>query len=178
MALVSGRYAALKLTSAFTGTPKVIPYLGSWDLTINLDTADATYFGSVWKTQIPLFQSWTASISGYLDVTTQSTFTDQNYIVDAAIEGTLIQDMRFHIGQTSSGNFWVPNYGSTFGGVCFDYTHGCYVSNYKVSASKDGIDSISFDLIGRGALIYVCGGTSGYSVLAEATVGMTTSPAT
>lgn len=174
MALMSGRYAALKLSSAVGSQPKVVPFLGSWDLNIKMDTAEATVFGDVWKTQMTMMSGWTASVNGYMDVTTASTFTDQMFIVNQAIEGNILHDCRFHVGQTSSGIFWAPNDNSTYGGMCYSTDYGAYVSGYRFSAAKDGIDSISFDLVGRGSLICVMGGTSSYAVLAESTIGMST----
>lgn len=178
MAIQSGRFAALKLSSALGATPKVVPFLGSWDLNIAFDSAEATVFGDVWKTQMPMMQGWTASVTGYMDVSSASTFTDQNFIVNQALEAALIQDIRFHVGPTSSGVFFVPNYGSTFGGVCYNSDYGAYVTGFKWGASKDGIDSISFDLVGRGALIMVYGGTSAYTVIAESTINQSTAAAT
>lgn len=178
MAIQSGRFAALKMSSAVGSQPKVVPFLGSWDLNIAIDNAEANIFGDVWKTQIPLMQGWTASVTGFMDVTTASTFTDQNFIVNQTFEGAIIQDIRFHVGPTSSGIFFVPNYGSTFGGTCYNTEYGAYVTGIKWGASKDGLDSISFDLIGRGALIMVAGGTSGYTVIAESTINQSTGAAT
>jgi hypothetical protein len=167
MALVSGRYAALKFSTLITDRPLNVNYIGSWDLTIAIDTMDATYFGSAWKAQKVGMGSWNASVTGYLDVTTQSTL--QNSITDYALEGALIQNLWLHEGPTSSGNFWAPNALSTYGGASYSTDAGAYISNYKIGASKDGIHTVNFDLIGNGSIIYVCGGTSSYGVLAEST---------
>ena len=70
MALQSGRFAALKLSSSLGTQPKTVPYLGSWELSITFDSADATVFGDVWKSQMPMVQGWNASVTGYMDVTT------------------------------------------------------------------------------------------------------------
>jgi len=172
MALVSGRYASFLWSTAIGSSgdvarPVAVNYIGSWDLSIAQDVMDATYFGSVWKTQKVGMQSWTASVNGYLDVTSLS--SQHNQIIDDALEGRLVQWMWLHEGPSSSGNFWAPNASSTFGGVDYSTSAGAYISNYKIGASKDGITNVSFDLIGRGSIIYVCGGTSSYGVLAEST---------
>ena len=70
MTLQSGRFAALKLSSSLGTQPKTVPYLGSWELSITFDSADATVFGDVWKSQMPMVQGWNASVTGYMDVTT------------------------------------------------------------------------------------------------------------
>jgi hypothetical protein len=170
MALVSGRYASFKYSTGTGGSvaPNTMNFIGSWDLTISMDTMDATYFGSAWKAQKVGMGSWNASLTGYLDITTQSSY--HNQIIDDALEGRLLQWVWLHEGPTSSGNFWAPNASSTFGGVNYSTDAGCYISNLKVSASKDAITTMSFDLIGNGSIIYMNGTTASYLVLAESTV--------
>lgn len=176
MALVSGRYASVKFSTSTAETPIIRPntltYMASWDLAISLDTMDATYFGSVWKSNMVGMQGYSGSVTGFIDVTTQT--SQHNALIDCAIEGFLIRNLWLHEGQTSSGNFWAPNSYSTYGGVCYSGDNGMYISNLKIGASKDAINSLSFDFVGNGSLIYMAGGSSGYVVLAESTLGQST----
>jgi len=168
MALISGRYASLKYSTELAGAAAApgatVNYIGSWDLTISLDTMDATYFGSVWKDQDVGMQSWTASVAGYIDVTTES--SHHNKLIDDSIEGRLVQDIRLHEGPTATGAYWIPNAHSTYGGADYSTDYGAYITNYRVTASKDGIHTVAFDLVGNGGLIYLTGGSS-YVVIAE-----------
>lgn len=141
MALQSGRYATVRVGGLSSGT---IPFLGHWEIQITADSADATYFGSVWKRQMPMMMGWTGTLDGFFDNSTVS--TQLILLSSGMFGGELINDMRFYI-DTSSGEFFMPNFPAA------DSTDaGVYVNSYRVTADKAGITAISLGIIGFGPI--------------------------
>ena len=150
MALQSGRYATVKVGTIGAGT---IPFMGHWEVNIVADSAEAMYFGSVWARQMPTFQGWTGTISGYFDNSTNS--TQLILLSSGVMKQTAINNIRFYI-DTSSGMFLMPNYPSTD-----DSDATAYITGYRVTADKAGITAVDMNVIGYGpiALFSVTSGT-------------------
>ena len=153
MAIQSGRFATVR--SSF-GT---LPFLGKWDINFTGESLDATYFGSVWKKSMPGMEGWNGSLEGYFDNSTLS--TQMTTLMSAVFKATLIQDARFYI-DTSSGEFFMPNFASTS-----STDAGMYFNTMSITADKNAITTIKYGFIGYGPIALFSNGTSGGVVMSD-----------
>ncbi len=151
----TGRYCAVTLTSAAV----VINNLGHWEINFAGDELDASAFGTVWKRNMAGMMGWTATVEGFFDPST-GTNTQMTALMDAALDGTKIQDIRFK--HTSTGLFWMPNFTSYGGGYVANLTteNGAFISNVRVTADKNALISASFNVVGYGDIALFNGGSS------------------
>ena len=130
---MSGRTASVKLASA------TIVGMGTWTIPIALDEIDATSFGSTWKKTDVGFSGWSASFNGYYDT---GDTTGQGALQTAALAGTLLTDVRFHVDSTS---YWTPN-------VTSDSAAGCRITSLEMTFDKADIGRISYTMAGTGPI--------------------------
>jgi len=160
----TGRYASIKATTAGTAmayTATAVEMLGKWDIVINLDTVDASVFGSVWKKNLCSMQGWSGKFEGFYSVSTAAGSTGQMILQQAALDQTKIQDIRFHLNSTGDGSTgvycFIPNFCSSHTDVSnYSTTAGCYIGNIGIGQDKAGLATISFDIKGYGPLGLFC----------------------
>jgi len=139
MALQSGRYASVKLDF------DTIPFLGHWEINITADSAEAMYFGSVWKRQMPTFQRWSGTLSGFFDNGTTS-MQNVDILSSGIMKQHALNNLRFYV-DTSSGMFFMPNHCAS------DSTDAtAYINSYRITADKAGITQIDMNVIGYGPI--------------------------
>jgi predicted secreted protein len=127
-----GRNARIKLDTT------TIARMTSMDVTINNETIDITSFGDEWMKFCRGMQSWTATITGHLDLDDAS----QSTLVDAAENGTLINNLRFYIDST---NYFASN-------VVADTEAGLYIDNYNFTADNNSVVSFNMSVTGNGPI--------------------------
>lgn len=156
---VAGRYASVRL-----GTD-VIGNLGHWECTISFDELDASCFGTVWKKNMTGMQGWGGTVEGFFDPSTAANSQIVG-LMNAALDATLIQDIRFYISTTSSmGLFLMPNF-TTYGATT-STDDGAYISNVRLTHDKNGLAGCSYNVLGYGELALFQGGSS--SIVVEGT---------
>ena len=127
-----GRNARIKLDEV------TIARMTSMDVNINNSTIDITSFGDNWMKFCLGMQAWTATITGHLDLDDVSQAT----LVDAAENGTLINNLRFYIDST---NYFAAN-------LVEDAEAGLYIDSYNFTADNNSVVSFSMSVTGNGPL--------------------------
>lgn len=125
-----GRLARIKLDTT------TIARMTSFDITINNETIDITSFGDNWAKFCRGMQSWTASVGGHLDLDDAS----QSTLVDAAEDGTLVDNIRFY---TDSTAYFASD-------VITDTESGIYIDSFNVTADNNSVVSFTMSIIGSG----------------------------
>ncbi len=156
---LTGRIASVRIGGSAVSSsdyPGVtINNLGHWEVAINFDELDASVFGTVWKKNMTGMQGWSGTVEGFFDTDT-GTNTQIVGLMNAALDATPIQDVRFYL-QTSSGLFFMPNY-STKVSVNADSAAAAYISNVRIAHDKSGLASASYNVLGYGSLALFMGG--------------------
>jgi len=160
----TGRYACIKATTDSTAMAygaNAVEMLGKWDITIALDTVDASVFGSVWKKNLCSMQGWTGKFEGFYSVSTVALSTGQMILQKAALDQTKIQEIRFYISSTKDGSTvaycLMPNYSASPTDVTnYSTSAGCYIGNISVGQDKSGLGTISYDIKGYGPIGLFC----------------------
>ena len=119
-----GRNSRIKLEDSTVARMK------SFSITENNETLDVTSFGDTHLKYERGMQSWTASISGHLDVSDAS----QQTLRTAAREGTKLASIRFYVDTTAY----------YYCDVVTDSEAACIISSYTRNAEHNGI--VSFDM--------------------------------
>jgi len=159
---LSGRIASVRIGGTTAGAPgTTINNLGHWEVAITFDELDASVFGTVWKKNMTGMQGWTGAIEGFFDAAT-SDGTQIVNLMNAALDATKVQDIRFYL-ETSSGMFFSPNYSAM--GVSTSTEEGAYISNVRIAHDKSGLASASYNVLGYGALALFDGVLSATSAL-------------
>ena len=127
-----GRNARIKLDTT------TIARMTSMDVTINNETIDITSFGDESMKFCRGMQSWTATITGHLDLDDAS----QSTLVDAAEQGTLVNNLRFYIDAT---NYFAAD-------IVADPEAGLYIDSYNFTADNNSVVSFSMSVTGNGVL--------------------------
>ena len=127
-----GRNARIKLDQ------EVVARMTSMDVTINNETIDITAFGDEWAKFCRGMQSWTATVNGHLDL--DDAF--QSTLVDAAEDGTLVDNLRFY---TDSTTYFTSD-------VVTDTEAGCYIDSFNFTADNNSVVSFSMSVTGSGPL--------------------------
>lgn len=136
MSTYNGREATVK-----KGTYTVAE-LASWDLDLSNEEIDTTAFGSTWGKSDVGMRKWSVTVNGFYD---PSDSNGQNKIEEAWAGGTLINDIKMYVDNTS---YWIPD-------VTTDSDAGARVTSYTIGQSKDGVASVSFGLSGSGPITFV-----------------------
>ena len=144
----NGRFAAVKFSTV------TIECLGSWNINMDTDLLDASVFGTVWgKSKLGQIK-WSGSVTGFYSISTAAGSTGQYTLVNDAINQTFVQDIRFYLNSTGDGSstdyFFMPNY--TTAGTNYSTSYGAYIGNVKIGQEKNGLASVSYDVVGDGAL--------------------------
>jgi predicted secreted protein len=127
-----GRNARIKLGTV------TVARMTSMDVTIENETIDITSFGDEWAKFCRGMQSWTASISGHLDLSDASQVT----LVNAAEGGTLIDNLRFYIDTT---NYFASD-------LVADTEAGLYIDSYNFTADNNSVVSFTMSVTGVGPI--------------------------
>jgi len=160
----SGRYATIRLGGS---SAHIIDLLGHWEVSIDLDTIDASKFGTVWKVPVPGMQGWSGTIEGFYEAATSSGDLNQNFLQYCMNNGALLQDIRFYIDSSENAGgvptFLWPLMSSDL--VGYDTGYGAYITGSRITQDKGGLATMNLDLMGYGAICCVtasCGvlGTS------------------
>jgi len=144
---LSGRYCSIRWDE------HTISSLGTWEIVINVDSAEVAEFGSVWKKTLPMMQGWSGSVTGFFDTATSSQH-QLTALLKNSLQANKIQDIRFYPESSvneagTTGMFFMPAYTS----VCIGTTDaGAFISNVRVSADKGGLVSGSYDILGYGPI--------------------------
>ena len=136
MATYNGRNASVK-----KGTYTVAE-LASWDLDLSNEEIDTTTFGSTWGKSDVVKKKWSVTVNGFYD---PSDANGQNKIEEAWADGSLINDIKFYVDNTS---YWIPD-------VTTDSDAGARVTSYPIGQAKDGVASVSFGMSGSGPITFV-----------------------
>lgn len=157
----TGRYCA------FTVGQTTIRGVGAWTLAINFDEIDASDFTTTWKKNLTGSQGWSGTVEGYFDGATDSTGMTMS-VLKGALQGTKYQDVRFYLN-TATSYFFMPqfvgNWMST--GSTTSTDAGCYFSNAEIGATKGGLVSARFNVLGYGPIALF--GSSTYQLVMEGT---------
>jgi predicted secreted protein len=106
----------------------------TWKLDIDTDLKDTTNFSSAgWKEQTPTIKSWSGSISGQWNVSTDT--NGQKALQDAFLSSTSVS-AEFNVNGTNK------------------YTGTAYIKKVSVEEPVNDIVKFSVDLDGTGALAY------------------------
>ena len=127
-----GRNARIKL-----GTT-TIARMTSLDVTYNNAMVDITSFGDAAAKFCRGMQSWVATVGGHLDLADAS----QSTLVDAAEDGTLVQDLRFYIDST---NYFASD-------IVTDDEAGMYIDTYNFTGDNNSVVSFTMSVTGNGPL--------------------------
>jgi len=127
-----GRNARIKLDTTTIGR------MTSMDVTINNETIDITSFGDAWAKFCRGMQSWTATISGFLDLDDVS----QSTLVAAAESGTLVTNLRFYIDST---NYFASD-------LITDSEAGLYIDSYNFTADNNSVVAFTMSVTGNGPI--------------------------
>ena len=142
---LSGRYCSVRL-----GT-NTINSLGTWEIVINVDSAEIAEFGSVWKKTLPIMEGWSGTVTGFLDTNTSAQH-QLTALLKNSLQANKIQDIRFYPESTineagTTGLFFMPAFGTTG-----STDAGAFISNVRISADKSGLVSGSYDVLGYGPI--------------------------
>jgi hypothetical protein len=110
----------------------------SFDVTYNNETIDITSFGDESAKFCRGMQSWVANVAGHLDVDDPQ----QAALVDAAEEGTMLDNLRFYVDGTSY--FTVD--------LVADSEAGCIIDSYNFTADNNSVVSFTMSVTGSGPL--------------------------
>ena len=154
----NGRFASV--THATSSV--VIECLGSWNINMDTDLLDASVFGTVWgKSKLGQIK-WSGSVSGFYSVSTSSNSNGQYTLLNDAINQTLIQDIKFFLNSTGDGSttayFFMPNCSTDI--TNYSTLAGAYIGNVKIGQEKNGLASVSYDVVGDGPLALCMGASS------------------
>lgn len=127
-----GRNARIKLDTT------TVARMTSMDVTINNETIDITSFGDEWAKFCRGMQSWTATVTGHLDLDDASQVT----LVNAAEGGTLVDNLRFYIDST---NYFASD-------LVADSEGGLYIDSYNFTADNNSVVSFSMSVTGVGPI--------------------------
>lgn len=127
-----GRNSRIKLNSVTVARMK------SFSITENNETLDVTSFGDTHLKYERGMQSWTASISGHLDVDDAS----QQTLRTAAREGTKVTDIEFYVDTTAY----------YFCDTVADSESCCIIASYTRTGEHNGIVSFDMEVTGSGPL--------------------------
>ncbi len=141
MAIVTGRQASFGFGD--TG----IEFVGKWTLNISADTVEATYFGSYWAAALPVGQKWSGSVEGFFDASTTGGI-QQTFLWPDVWSAIKVQDIRFFVGGSTTGLFYMPQWTTETLGSTYSTDSGAYLSNWKHSVAAKELGSISFDITG------------------------------
>jgi predicted secreted protein len=132
MSVKLGRNSRIKL-----GTT-TIARMTSFELSINNEMIDITSFGDGWAKFARGMQSWTASVDGHLDLDDAS----QSTLIDAAEDGTILQNLRFYIDGTTY--FTVD--------IIEDSEAGCFVESWTPTSDNNSTVTFTMSVTGSGPL--------------------------
>jgi hypothetical protein len=110
----------------------------SFNLTENNEMLDVTSYGDTHSKFERGFQSWTASISGHIDLDD----SQQQTLRTAARAGTKITDIRFYVDSTSY--YYVDTLTDTE--AC------CFISSFSVADEHTGVVSFDMQVTGSGPI--------------------------
>ena len=127
-----GRNARIKLDEV------VIAKMKSFDLTINNGTIDITSFGDQWAKFCVGMRSWTATITGSLDLDDVS----QSTLLDANESGDALTNLRFYVDTTS---YYACD-------LITDPEAGIIIDSYGVTADNESVVSFTMSVTGSGPL--------------------------
>lgn len=106
----------------------------NWKLDLEIDLKDVTNFASNgWKTQISGIKSWSASVEGTWNVSSDT--NGQKALQDALLNGTTVS-LELNVNGTNK------------------YTGTAYVKKISVDEQVDDVVKFSVDLEGTGAVTY------------------------
>lgn len=162
---LTGRLASIKIGTSSSAV--VLSNMGHWEINIAHDELDASDFQTVWKKSMVGKAGWSGSMEGFFDPSTGTSAspTQMSGLLKPSLDGTKIQDIRFHLTATSM--FWMPNYTTIMGTYGYLSTDaGCYISSPKITADKNGLTGFSCNVLGYGP-IALFAGTSAASVIIE-----------
>jgi predicted secreted protein len=132
MSVILGRNSRIKL-----GTT-TIAKMTTFELAINNEMIDITSFGDEWAKFARGMQSWTASVSGHIDLDDAS----QSTLVDAAEDGTILTNLRFYIDSTT---YFAVN-------LVEDADAGCFVNSYTPTSDNNSTVKFTMAVTGSGPL--------------------------
>jgi len=152
---LSGRYCSVRWNE------NIINSLGTWEIVINVDSAEVGEFGSVWKKTLPMMQGWSGTVTGFFDTNTSAQH-QLTALLKNSLQANKIQDIRFFpessisVESGTTAMYFMPAYTS----VGSDTEAGAYITNVRVSADKNGLVSGSYDIIGYGPIaLFISTGT-------------------
>lgn len=144
----TGRYCSFNIGS------QSIRGIGAWTLAISFDEIDASDFTTTWKKNLTGSQGWSGTVEGYFDGATDTTGMTMT-MLKGALQGTKYQDIRFYVN-TATSYFFMPQF--TTAGVSTASTDaGAYFSNVEIGATKGGLVSARFNVLGYGPLALLAG---------------------
>lgn len=135
MALLPGKDASIKLGSV------IVARMINFNITINNETIDAIYFDSDWSKAVAGIQGWSATISGFMDLTDT---TGQVLLKTAAEDHTLIDDIRFYV---NADNYYSPD-------LVEDSEAGCYIESFTITADNGSLVAFDMSIKGNGPILY------------------------
>lgn len=109
-------------------------YTLGWNITANVDMADITSCGDVWKTGLPGLSGWSGSFNGYFVAgnTEQKAFFDN---IVTATPGTKLTDIKFLLDAATNA-----------------LTGDIYVTSFSTSPAIGGTVQFTINFQGDGAL--------------------------
>lgn len=124
--------------SKITIGTETVARMTSFNLTENNEMLDVTSFGDTHMKYERGFQSWTASISGHIDLDD----TEQQTLRVAAREGTKLTTIRFYVDSTSYYSIDTVS----------DSEAGCFIASFSVSDEHTGVVSFTMEVTGSGPI--------------------------
>jgi hypothetical protein len=155
----NGRYVSIAVNVGATlpNSTNKVEGLGRWSINIAHSEMATDEFGTVWGGMQNGIQKWSGSFSGMLKVSTAAGSTGQMHIINAALNQTLQQDIRFYLQSTEAASaastdllFWMPNCSTAI--TNYSTTAGCYISNPRWETDMNGIATAAYDIRGQGPL--------------------------
>jgi hypothetical protein len=140
MGIVSGRLASVRMGSSG------IDYIGKWTINVSNDTVEAVPFGSFWALSMPVGMKWSGSVEGWFDAST--TGGVQSTMWTAILSAVKVQDLRFYVGGSTSGMFYMPQYTTCGVTTAGNLDAGAYLGNFKHTIGAKELGTISFDVMG------------------------------
>lgn len=132
MGEILGRNSRIKL-----GTNNIAK-MRTLSVTIGNETIDITSFGDEWAKFARGMQSWTASISGMMDL-------DDAYAIqflEAAENGTELTNLRFYMDST---NYYYID-------VVSDVDASCFVDSVNITSDNNSVVSFDATITGNGPI--------------------------
>jgi len=134
MALLAGKNATIKIGS------NVVANMVSYSFVINNETIDAPVFDSDWVKSIGGIQSWSCSISGFLDLDSTANISFRT----AAESHTMLTDLGLYVDAT---HFYSPD-------TSTDAEAGCWIEGLTIGADNNSIVSFEATIKGNGPVVY------------------------